>query len=626
MSYLFLDTVDEVMNLIDIIDSNEGFIGADLETTGLDWILDKILLLQLNIGGVIYLVDVRKVGYECLGEIVRAMNTSRNTFIFHNGKFDLRFIFYATKQLLLNVYDTMIVEAVLKAGTGKMFFSLAELAERYTDYFMDKGGRKDFINFPDEMPYTESMLQYAAFDVKLLDEIRLGQLELLEKTFQVNVEKLENKLMPIVAKMECDGIRLDAEEWLAVEAKAIERRDNLTEQLKEMIADFAMGLQAENGVVLAEKLLIPIKTKRDRVALEQITDVSLIREWIKNNFNVKSSQQMKRYLNMNGVEVDSTDEKIIGDFAGNPIIDLLLGIREVNKQIDSYGRNVIELIHPVTGKIHTEYITVGTRTGRFSSNKPNMQNVPRKGGYRECFHPDEGYVFAACDYSQQEYRLAGAVSRDKRIIEAYKNGSDMHTATAQLIYHKPPDYKPTDEERTRGKTVNFAILYGSTEYGLKNNLDIPISEAKQIISDFWNGYKYLSGFMDAVGKNILEYGFSSTPMGRRRYNLAKPVYMNSYEFKRWEARVLREGRNFVIQGGGADMLKEAIVELYYRNPFGDKFRLCLQIHDELVAQVHESIKEEGLEFLKSIMLEVESKYLGEIPAKVDGKLKEKWSK
>jgi DNA polymerase-1 len=252
-----------------------------------------------------------------------------------------------------------------------------------------------------------------------------------------------------------------------------------------------------------------------------------------------------------------------------------------------------------------------------------MQQVPRSGGYRECFYPDKDFVFVASDYSQQEYRLAGAVSRDRKIIDAYKNGSDMHTATAQILYGKQ---EVTSEERTRGKTVNFAILYGSTEYGLKHNLDISIDEARLIIKNFWEGYKNLDKFMTKAGQMILELGYSSTPIGRRRYNVPKPLYMNSKEFVKWQERILREGRNFIIQGGGADMLKIAMIELFEKNPFGDKFRLCLQIHDELVAQAHVSIKEEALKFLEDVMEDVESRFLGEIPSKADGKIKERWSK
>jgi DNA polymerase I len=624
MSYQVVETALEMQNLAsNILSYKDIAIGADLETTGLDWMLNKILLFQLYVGEEIYIVDVRKLGYDHLTDLVRYIESSGNTLIFHNAKFDVKFIFYATKILLTHLYDTMIAEAVLVAGKGKMYCSLAELAEKYTDYFMDKSKRSEFIDFPDDKPFTETMFQYAALDVKVLSEIRAGQLEVVEKTFQTAVVDLENKLLPVVAKMEIDGIRLNAEQWLDVERKAVEKRDELTTNLKNMIVEFATSLPVENGLKLAETLKVPVTGKARRAALESVTDISLIKSWLFEHFNVKSSYQMKAVLHLMKIPVKDTNEKTLTDYADREIIKLLLSIREVNKQIDSYGRNVIELIHPVTGKIHTEYNTVGARTGRFSSEKPNMQNVPKSGGYRECFYPDEGYLFAAVDYSQQEYRLSGAVSRDPVIIQAYKNGSDMHTATAQLLYGKN---EVTKEERAIGKTVNFAILYGSTEWGLKHNLDISLEEAKKIIHDFWDGYKNLSRFMKIAGDKILELGYSCTPIGRRRYNLAKPLYLNSKEFVKWQERVLREGRNFIIQGGGADMLKIAMVEIFARNPFGDNLKLCLQIHDELIAQVHESIKDEGLQFIKSVMEEVESRFLGEIPSKTDGELKERWSK
>lgn len=623
MTYKVLDTEDEVDFLIKEIMLYRGIIGADIETTGLDWMLDKILLFQIQLDEDIYIVDVRKVGYNILERVVRYMEVGKNTIIFHNGKFDIKFIYYATKVLLTHLYDTMIAEAVLMAGKGKMYYSLAELAEKYTDFFMDKTKRSEFINFPDEKPFTESMFQYSALDVKVLPYIMEGQAVEIDKTRQADVVNLENSILPIVAKMEMDGIYLDAEQWLAVERKAVEKRDELSIQLKEMIVDFAIVLPIKNGLDLITTLCVPVTGKARRASLESIEDISLMRGWLLEHFNVKSSQQMKSVLHLMKIPVKDTNEKTIIEYADLPIIQLLLAIREVNKQIDTYGRSVIELIHPVTGKIHTEYNTLGARTGRFSSQKPNMQNVPREGGYRECFKPEKGYLFAAVDYSQQEYRLAGAVSRDPVIIQAYKDGSDMHTATAQILYGRK---EVTKAERTRGKTVNFAILYGSTEWGLKHNLDISLEEAVRIIKDFWDGYKNLSDFMKMAGEKIMELGYSCTPIGRRRYNPTKPLYMNSRELIKWREKCLREGRNFIIQGGGADMLKMAIVEIFNRNPFGDKLKLCLQIHDELVAQVHESIKEEGLEFIKTVMVEVEQKFLGQIPAKVDGGLKVEWSK
>jgi DNA polymerase-1 len=467
------------------------------------------------------------------------------------------------------------------------------------------------------------MLQYSALDVKVLEDIYVGQMEQVIKTYQEAVVTLENDLIPIVSKMEMDGIRLNVEKWLEVEANAIARREELNKRLKDLIVSFLMTLEVKNAFELARKAAIPVGTKKMTKYLEDITSPVDAKGWFYEKFNTASANQMKSLLNLMQIKVKNTNEKTLEDFKGYPIIDLLLQIREVNKQISSYGSNILSHIHPKTGKIHTEYLTVGTQTGRFSSNKPNMQQVPNHGGYRECFIPDEGFLFADADYSQQEYRFAGAVSKDPAIIKAYQEGSDMHTATAQKQFGKT---EVTKDERGLGKTINFAVLYGSTEFGLKKNLQIPMDEAKEILNKFWSGYPKLSKFMEFAGKKILELGFSTTPLGRRRYNEPKPTFMNSYEFERWQSKVLREGRNHIIQGGGADTIKLAIVEIFRRNPFGDLFRLCLQVHDQLVAQVHESIAEEGLKFMVEVMEEVEQRFLGSIPAKADGELKAQWSK
>jgi DNA polymerase I-like protein with 3'-5' exonuclease and polymerase domains len=528
----------------------------------------------------------------------------------------LKFIANRTGILLETVYDTMVMETVLNSGIGKPLYSLEDLAEKYAGVFMDKSVRMAFVNYPNEKPFTESMLLYSP--------IYQAQNELLLKSHQERIaNEVENPLLPVVAKMEMDGIRLNVEEWLKVEAIAIETRERLNIELKETIVDFLLGLKVANGFELTRKAAIPVNTKRLTKQLEEITDTKDMRGWLLEYFNTKSSHQMKAVLNLMQIKVKDTNEKTLQDYIKYPIIQTLLEIREVNKKIDSYGSKVLYHIHPKTGKIHTDYNTVGTVTGRFTSANPNMQQVPRKGGYRECFIPDEGYVFAIVDYSQQEYRLAGAVSRDNVIIKAYQSGSDMHTATAQTQTGKT---EVTPEERNIGKTINFAVLYGSTEFGLKHNLQIPIEEAKEILRKFWDGYPNLSKFMELAGKKILELGFSSTVMGRRRYNVPKPTFGNSYEISKWRERVLREGRNHIIQGGGADMLKIAMIEIFRRNPFGDKLKLCLQVHDEIVAQVHESIAEEGLKFIVGIMEEVEARFLGAIPPKADGKLKAQWSK
>lgn len=625
MTYVLIDTSEDLISFIEELKFSSSILYCDIESTGLDWFSDKILLFQVMVNEGIYIIDCRKLEFSLCTfvDLVHAIKENNNICVFHNAKFDTKFIYDKTGILLDNVYDTMTAESVLNAGIGKKFYSLAELAEKYCGVFMNKEDRLAFINFPEHLPFTETMLSYSALDVKVLQEIRDAQLERVKEQDLENVIQLEMNLLPIAAKMEYDGISMDINLWLEVENDAINRRDQMYEGFKYRLVDFILSKKFKNGFELAEKMCIPVTTKRLTKYLEEITDVGTLSGWIYENFNVRSSKQMLNILHMMKIKVKNTNAKTLEDHRHHDIVSELLNIREVNKQIDQYGSNFLANINKTTGKIHTEYFTVGTRTGRFSSNKPNLQNIPRNGRYRECFIPEPDYLFAAVDYSQQEYRLAGAVSREPVIIKAYQEGSDMHTATAQIVEKKKDISK---EERTRGKTLNFAILYGSTEWGLKKNLRIKIEDAKKILDDFWKGYPKLKMFMDLAGDKILELGYSRTPFGRKRYNEPKPTRGNSDEFVKWREAVKREGVNFVIQGGGADIIKLALVEIYKQNPYGDKLKLCLQIHDEIVTQVHNSIADEALDFIKRIMVEVEQPFLGSIPAEVDGGLSERWKK
>ncbi len=628
MSYTLIESAIDVRLLMEEIQTTKLPVAfADIESTGLDWAENHILLFQIMYNKQVYIIDVRKVGYNILSSLINHLNLLGVHVVFHNAKFDLKFIYRRTKVLIQNVYDTMIAEVVLQAGHGKAYYSLEELAERYAGIFMDKAVTKEFIDLPEDKPFTEKMLMYSALDVKALEDIYNDQMQQFEDTKQVRVIELESQLIPVVTKMELDGIRLDTEAWLKVEAIAVTKRDELTAQLKEQIVDFLLMQEVPNAFELTKKACIPVTTKKLTKFLEEITDIQLLKGWLHEHFNVKSSKQMVTVLNLMGVEVENTNEKTLLEYdKDSDIINLLLSIREVNKKIDSYGRNVLEYIKPLTGKIHTEYATVGTQTGRFSSKNPNMQQVPKKGGYRECFMADEGYVFCAIDYSQQEYRLVGALSKDPVIINAYKSGLDIHTATGAIVAGVPMN-EVTKEHREKGKTTNFAIIYGSTAWGLAHNLKIPTNQGEKIINDVWSGYARLSKFKEAAERMILKLGFSCTPIGRRRYNIAKPLYGDSKSFKKWEARVLREGFNHIVQGGGADVLKMAMVRIYKENPFGEYLKLCLQIHDEIVLQFHKSIAKMAVEFAVRIMEEEEQKFLGDIPAKVEaGKLQERWSK
>lgn len=627
MPYIFVNTVKQLNKLIGLILYYDfrGKLYCDIESTGLDWFTDEILLFQIKVGEEIYIVDVRELGYDKFKELIESIYHSDCTVVFHNAKFDMKFIYYRTNILLNNIYDTMICEALLNAGIGKPLYSLEELSEQYAGIFMEKTSRKEFINFPKDRPFTETLLNYSALDVKVLPDIMSGQTKRVIESNMEKVVELEMKLIPVLVHMEFTGIRLDTEKWLRIEKEAIEKRQNLENQFKEELVSRILKKKFNNGFELATALKIPVHTKKLSKTLEEITDTDNIKSWVISTFNINSPLQLKTSFHLVGIKVPDTNEKTLFNFLKHDLVTRLVELRGLGKQISSYGTNYLRYIHPLTNKIHTEFFQTGTVTGRMSSGDPNVQQVPRVGGYRECFIPSDGYVYLGIDYNQQEYRLTGAISGEPVIINSYKNGYDMHIATAAMLFNKKVE-EVTKEERQTGKNTNFALIYGSSEYGLSRNFKITVEKAKEIIDTFWSGYKRLSAFKKMVETEIIKRGFSSTLLGRRRYNIAKPEMMDSKQFMSWKGRVLREGFNVLIQGGCADIMKQAMINIYERNPFGDKFRLLIQVHDELLAEAEESIKEEAYAFMKKEMEDVLQEALGEIPAVSEGKIMNCWTK
>lgn len=603
---------------LDLADGDIKRVFCDIETTGLDSRTDKILLFQVMINGTIYIFDLRKLSNEHLRYILNTLMLSKTECVFHNTKFDIKFLYHNTGIWMNNVFDTMNCEVLINAGVGKSLYSLEDLAIKYCGIQLDKEVRKQFFT-ADTM--TEQMLQYSAMDVKVLEEIYEKQFEIITQAKENKVLDLEMKLIPVVAKMEYDGVLIDADKWRLLTETEAARLSSLEVEIKDEILS-RLG-NFSNALDMADALKIPVKTKRDRAMLESILDSKMALEWANEKFNLGSYIQLPTALNLIGIPVASADKKELKKYSKEQVIKLLLERSESQKRISTYGMNIIEQIHSISGRIHTEFLNMGAATGRFSSTNPNLQNIPNAAGYRESFISSQDYSWLSLDYSQQEYRLTGSVSKEQRIIDAYIAGADMHTATASLLY-KVPFGEVTKEQRGRGKTVNFAILYGSSEYGLQRNLGISIDEAREIISAFNSGYPTLYAFKTSAEDMIMKLGYSITPLGRRRYNKAKPVYMDSREYMSYMSSVKREGFNHIIQGGGADIVKIAMVNIYNNNPFGDKFRMLIQVHDEINAEAHDSIAEDAKEFMLEEMLKAEQPFLGDIPAKVDFKIGKCW--
>lgn len=592
-----------------------GVVGFDIESSGLDYFTDEILLVQFILSsGNIYIIPWKDENSNILEYVFSLIKDSGKLVIGHNLKFDTNFIFSKLGIRLDNLYDTMFNEVILLAGIGRPYYSLDYLVKKYTGEEMDKDVRDKFIGAKE---VTQEMLIYSALDVKYLLEIRNKQLTALEEKESLHISELEMKLLPIVAAMEYDGVLLDVDMWRELETRNEDIKNELARELLNLIFQDLNGKFNEGTALEAFELLkIPVRTKKKREMLQGISGVEFIKGTLMEEFNLNSTYQVGAALNLLGIEVPNTNEKTLRKYRGHPVVDKLLEYREYQKIATSYGDTYIDAIHPKTGRIHPDWHQLKA-TGRFGCSGPNMQNVVRKSDYRHCFRAREGYKLITADYSQAELRLLGAISGEPRYKEIYQQEKDLHTETAADVYNVDGE-EVSEDQRQIAKNVNFSIAYLTSAYGLYYNYGIPIEEGKHFLRRHRELYPILIKFRDLAGELIWEKKISKTPYGRRRYFKGKDVYVDIKEFDRHKKSVIREGFNHIIQGGSADCIKLSMVELYYSDKYkyGIDFRILLQVHDELVIEAKDEVAKEISLYVKEVMEQNEQRFLGDIPAVV----------
>jgi DNA polymerase I-like protein with 3'-5' exonuclease and polymerase domains len=608
-----INDLSQIGPLISDISNHYGPIGLDTETSGLDWITCKLYTIQLYVGGNTYVFNCLK--FKQIEYLVHLINT--RTLVGHNIKFDTKVLLAKTGVLLTNVYDTMLAEVLINQGLGKKFYSLAELVQQYYGVDLSKEVRASFYELGELFELTDEQLTYAANDVQYLTGIRDSQLEKLATQNQTNVLDLEMRLVPVIAKMEHKGVGFDRVHWEQLMNDALAKAKLIGDNLKAKIIDeYILTTQYDNVLQIFQKLEIPVKTKRLTTQLETMTDSNNFRGYILDNINLSSPKQMLAILHVCGVDTDSTNEKDLKEsFSKHPIVSLLLEYREWIKKSTSFGESFLSKIHPSTERIHAEFNQLMADTGRFSCSNPNLQQIVRDSEYRHCFIASPGKKMVTVDYSQQELRLAGAITGEPKFIEAYQKNLDLHTITASLMYGVPVE-QVTKDQRQVAKGYNFAVLYGSTEYGLAYNFQMDIKEARGLLDKYYEGYDRLHRFKIAMEDAIFEKKYSSTPLGRKRFFEAKEFFTDGKEYEKYRNAIKRQGFNQMIQGAGADVTKTAIVMIHEENPFGDKLELIMSVHDEIVCEVDECCLDEAVEFITAMMKKAEQPYLKDIPAEV----------
>lgn len=397
---------------------------------------------------------------------------------------------------------------------------------------------------------------------------------------------IEMPLVPVLAEMEMTGVRLDTDA-LAETSKVLTERMHQIEQNIYGLAghEFNIASPKQVGEVLFGEMKIVEKPKKTKTG-QYVTSEEVL-------------QQLRSKA---------------------PIVDHILEHRGLKKLLGTYVDALPKLINPRTGHIHTTFNQAVTATGRLSSSNPNLQNIPVRGEdgkeIRKCFIPELGQLFFSADYSQIELRVMAHLSGDENMIEAFREGYDIHAATAARIYKEDINSVSRDQ-RTKAKRANFGIIYGITVFGLAERLDISRDEAKQLIEGYFNTFPGVHAYMEKAKETAREHGYAETFFHRRRY--LPDITSHNATVRNFAER---NAINAPIQGSAADIIKIAMVRIYERfKREGIRSKMILQVHDELNFSV---LPEEKERVEKIVIEEMQNAYPLHVPLVADSGWGENW--
>ena len=524
----------------------------DTETTGLDvFSADLVGLSFCFREGEAYFVtlhDNREEATKILNEFKAFFVSEQIEKIGHNMKFDLLMLSNYGIDVKGKLFDTMIAHYLLQPELRHGMDYLAEIYLHYhTIHYEDLVGAKGKNQLDIRNVEISKLTEYAAEDADVTFRLK----QILEKELAANeLEKLfyeiEMPLMKVLVIMEKTGVRIDSEALRQSSEILTENMLKLEKEIYEMAGgEFNINSPVQVGEVLFDRLHLDDKAKK-----------------------TKTGQY-------------STSEDVLEKLRHkHPIVDKILEYRGLKKLLSTYIDALPQLIHPKTGKIHTSYNQTNTATGRLSSSNPNLQNIPIRDELgkeiRKAFIPEENSLFLSADYSQIELRVMAHLSNDQNMIEAFRNGLDIHAATAAKIY-KVPLEKVTPEMRRHAKTANFGIIYGISAFGLAERLGISRTEAKTLIDEYFLAYPQIKTYIESAIKKAKENGYVETLLGRKRF---LPDINSQNSVVRGFAE--RNAVNAPIQGSAADIIKIAMVNIQRKLEKENlQAKMILQVHDEL---------------------------------------------
>ena len=589
--YQLIENEDDLLKLRDFFLTKE-ILSLDTETTSTN-------AIDAELVGLSFAVEEHQAFYvpipENREEAQKRVEIFRSVYenekilkIGQNLKYDLEVLRNYDIELKGKMWDTMIAHYLIQPELRHNMDYMAEIYLNYQTIHIDEliGAKGKNQRSMRELDPKE-VYEYAAEDADITLQLKNKlEPELKKQGAEKLFYEIEMPLMPVLAEMEMTGVCLDTDSLSETSKQLTQRMLDIEQRIYELAGEhFNIASPKQVGDILFDKLKIIDKAKKTKKG-QYVTSEEVL-------------QQLRHK---------------------HEIVGLILDHRGLKKLLGTYIEALPKLINPRTGHIHTSFNQTITATGRLSSSDPNLQNIPIRGEdgkeIRKAFIPEPGCLFFSADYSQIELRVMAHLSQDPQMIEVFREGKDLHAATAANIYKKPIE-EVTRDERTKSKRANFGIIYGITVFGLAERLDIPRDEAKMLIDGYFDTFPQVHDYMEKSKEVARQQGYVTTLFGRRRYlpdiNSANSVVRGFAE---------RNAINAPIQGTAADIIKVAMIHIFQRfKTEGIKSKMILQVHDELNFSVYPDEKEK----VEHIVLEeMQNAYQMAVPLVADSGFGDNW--
>ena len=590
-NYQLIDTEEKMLKIFSIF-KTKNILSLDTETTSTSPIDAELVGLSFS-------VTPHEAFYVPIPanreEALRIVNIFKPLYedpeilkVGQNIKYDLEVLRNYNIHLSGPMWDTMIAHYLIQPELHHNMDYMAEVYLNYQTVHIDEliGPKGKNQRSMRELQPSE-VYEYACEDA----DITLQLKEKLEPELKrLECERLfydiEMPLMPVLAEMEMNGVCLDTASLNETSKAFTDRMNEIEQRIYELAGQsFNIASPKQVGEILFDKLKIVEKAKKTKTG-QYVTSEEVLMQ-LKNK------------------------HEIVAD---------ILEHRGLKKLIGTYIDALPKLINPRTGHIHTSFNQTITATGRLSSSDPNLQNIPIRGEdgkeIRKAFVPEPGCLFFSADYSQIELRVMAHLSQDENMVRVFREGKDLHAATAANIYKKPIE-DVTRDERTKSKRANFGIIYGITVFGLAERLDISRDEAKQLIDGYFETFPQVHDYMERSKQMVREKGYATTLFGRRRY---LPDINSQNATVRGFAE--RNAINAPIQGTAADIIKVAMIHIFERfKKEGIRSKMILQVHDELNFSVYPEEKEQ---VERIVMEEMQAAFPLSVPLIADSGFGQNW--